>query len=109
MHAACSLRAGLSRFFRQPDPNRGMIAGARLAAHPAVDAGGFQSGQQVRAEEKVIDPQAGVSRPSIPEVIPEGVDRLVRVKMTDGVDPALTQELAIGGAAFWLHQGIVIV
>jgi hypothetical protein len=47
--------------------------------HIAVDAGSDQAVGQGRAQQQVIDPQAGVAGKGVPEIFPEGVDPLIRV------------------------------
>src|SRR5215207_7017982 len=44
----------------------------------------------------MIEPQAGVAAPRVPEVIPEGIDPLVRMECAYSVGPALIDEAAEG-------------
>ena len=55
----------------------------------------------------MVDAQAGVADPGVPEVVPEGVDAFVRVKCAQGVGPALRDELVKGGAPLWPKQRVV--
>jgi hypothetical protein len=57
----------------------------------------------------MIEAEAGVARPAIPHVIPEGVDALIRVELPDGVDPALAEQPLEHGAGFRLHEGVLLV
>jgi DNA polymerase-1 len=50
-----------------------MIAGSGLAAHIAIDTGRFEPGGDFGAEQKMIEAQPGIARPTVPQVIPEGV------------------------------------
>src|SRR6187402_2824361 len=44
----------------------------------------------------MIEPQAGVAAPGVPEVIPEGIDPFVRMERAYSVGPALIDEAAEG-------------
>src|SRR5688500_3062117 len=91
---------------RQRDPGRRMIAGLGQIAHPAVDAGLAQARRQFRVEQDVVDAQPGVALPVIAEVIPEGIDALLRMLGTQGVDPALLEQAEPGSAALRLQQRV---
>src|SRR5439155_10757197 len=69
----------------QHHPSRRMVAGAFLAAHFPVDAGLKQARGQRRAEQEMIEPQAGVARPAVALVIPEREHRLFRMQLADRV------------------------
>ena len=69
-----------------------MVAGLLPAAHLAVDLGVDQPLGQRRAQQEVIDAQAGIARIGIPEIVEEGVDRLVRMVGPQRVGPALLQQ-----------------
>src|ERR1700686_1240247 len=73
----------------QHDPRRGMVAGAFLGSHLAVDAGLDQARRNGRAEQQMIEPQSGVARPAVSLVIPERVHRLGRMEIADRIKPAL--------------------
>ena len=92
----------------QPHPDRGMIARVLLAAHVAIDPGILQSLGEQRAQQNMIEPQAGVALPPVPHVVPEGVDALVGMERAQRVGPALLDKAGIGGAALGLHQRVVI-
>eukprot|EP00456_Euglypha_rotunda_P031682 TRINITY_DN24634_c0_g1_i2.p1 TRINITY_DN24634_c0_g1~~TRINITY_DN24634_c0_g1_i2.p1 ORF type:complete len:153 (+),score=19.07 TRINITY_DN24634_c0_g1_i2:12-470(+) len=56
----------------------------------------------------MVDAKARVARPAIRLIIPEGPDAAIRVATEDRVGPAVSQQAAIGGAAFRLHQRVVL-
>src|SRR5207253_5912295 len=60
----------------QHDPRRRVVAGAFLASYLAVDAGLDQARRDGRAQEQMIEPQSGVTRPAVSLVIPERVHRV---------------------------------
>jgi hypothetical protein len=64
----------------------------RLSAGRAIDAGGFQFLREIRAQQQVVDAQAGVAFEGIPPVFPEGIDALLRMFLADRVGPALRDE-----------------
>jgi hypothetical protein len=57
----------------------------RQRAHPDVDAAGNHTRGQRAVEQQVVDAQTGVTRPVLAEVIPKGVDALVRISDADDV------------------------
>src|SRR5688572_2489542 len=74
-------------------PGRRVIAGLFPAAGRPVDARGYQGLRQSRAEQEVVDPNAGIALEGIPPIVPEGVDSLVRMELAQGVGPALLDQL----------------
>ena len=86
-----------------------MIAGVFLAADLAIDAGGEEPLRRLFAQEQMIDAQAGVARPAVPQIAPIGVDRRVGMQRANGVAPALIEKLREAGAGFRLEQRILIV
>ena len=84
-----------------------MIARPLAAAHIPVDASLPKARRRRRTEQKVIDPEARIAAPGIPEIIPEGVDRLVGVEVADGIGPALGKQAAIRLAALRLEEGVL--
>lgn len=76
-----------------------MVAGMFLIANPAIHARLFQAGRQALAEKQVIDAQAGILLPVLTEIVPEGVDALVRISGTQGIGPALTQQTLLSGCS----------
>src|SRR5664279_5356920 len=81
------------------DPGRRVVAGAFLSPFAAVDAGLDQARRQRRAQQEMIEPQAGVARPAVSLVIPERVHRFRRMQRADRVAPALAHKLLERGAA----------
>ena len=84
--AACRRRAftgvdvpasqGLRRRIAELDPGRRVVAGLLPAAHVPVDAGGLQAAaRRPRAQQQMVDAQAGVAGEGVPQIVPEGVDR----------------------------------
>jgi len=104
IYAVAGLRVGLASL--QFYPNRRVIAGVRLSANPLIDAGGFPARFGGGVEENVVDAQAGVSLPVLPEVIPEGVNLFVRKLRADRIGPALREEAFIAFARFGLQQRV---
>src|SRR5690606_22974912 len=79
----------------EPYPGRGMVACTRLAAYPGVDAGVDQSLGQGWIEQQMVDPQTGVAFPVLAKIVPERVDRLVRVPGAHRIEPALREQAPI--------------
>ena len=80
-----------------------MVAGP----HIAVDAGGNQPAGKGRAQQQVIDAQAGVAGKGVPEIFPERVDPLIRVEDPQRVGPALRDKAAIGVAHLRPKQRVI--
>jgi hypothetical protein len=57
----------VTRFFTRP--------------HIPVDPGGDKAASNRRAQQEMIDAQSGVAGERIPEIFPEGVDPLARVRL----------------------------
>ena len=55
----------------------------------------------------MIDAQARVAAVSIPEIIPKGIDTLVRMERSQRIGPALSDEASIGVSDFRAKQGVV--
>ncbi|GGI67195.1 hypothetical protein GCM10007973_00410 [Polymorphobacter multimanifer] len=62
----------------------------------------------MRREEQVIDAEAVVALPGAGLIVPEGPYAAARVEAADGVGPALPEQGAEGGAAFRLHERVVL-
>lgn len=73
----------------------------------AIDLGIDQPIRDRWAQQQMVDPEASIAGVSVPEIIPESIDRLVRVNGAQGVGPALRQEPEIVGLGFRREQGIV--
>src|SRR3954447_25698390 len=55
----------------------------------------------------MINAQSGVAAEGISEVVPEGVDSLVRMKFSQGIRPTLREKCVIGGADFRAKERVV--
>jgi DNA polymerase-3 subunit epsilon len=55
----------------------------------------------------MVDPQAGIPRIGIPEIVPEGVDSFGRMTRPQRVGPALIQQTGVGRPHFRREQRIV--
>jgi hypothetical protein len=83
-----------------------VVAGLFLAALLAVDVGVGQVPGQFGRQQQVVDAQAGIARPAVAQVVPEGVDALVGMARTDRVRPALLEQRRICRAALRLQQRV---
>ena len=54
----------------------------------------------------MVDAEAGVVFRVLAEVVPEGVDGFFGEEVTDGVSPALGEELLVAGASLGLEEGV---
>src|ERR1700760_3965952 len=77
----------------QHHPRRRVVAGAVFAANPAIDAGLAQARRHLRAQQQMVEPQAGIARPAVALVVPEGEHRRFRMQRADRVAPALVDQL----------------
>ena len=84
-----------------------MIAGSFLPAHRAVDTAGCEPAGQVRAEQQVVEAQAGIALLAHAAIVPEGVERLLRVELAQRVGPAAADQPPEGGAAIRMDQRVV--
>jgi hypothetical protein len=75
-----------------------MIAGLLPASHFPLHASGDEHLGRRSVEQEVVDTDAGVASVGIPEIVPEGVDRLVGIQCPEGVRPTLLKELLVGSA-----------
>src|SRR5262249_40141093 len=76
--AVSALRGGSGRKKSlQLDPHRRVVAGIWLATHRALDLRALQSLRKLRAQQNMVEPQAGIARKSVPHVVPERVDARV--------------------------------
>src|SRR5947208_15360069 len=89
------------------DPRRRVVARLGKTAHPRVHAGVHQARGELPAEQQVIDAQPRVALPVLAEVIPERVDRLVRMPRAERIDPSLLQQALVALAAPGLQQRIL--
>jgi hypothetical protein len=84
-----------------------VITGPYAAAYFAVDAGSDKAAGNSRAQQQMVDAQTGVAAKGIPEIFPERVDPLIRVKNPQRVGPALVDKLAVGLAHLRPEQGVI--
>ena len=84
-----------------------MIACVVAAAHPTINTGGGETLRQGRAEQKMIDAQAGIASERIPEILPERVDPLARVQRPQRIGPALLYKTAIGIPHLGAEQRVI--
>ena len=78
----------------QLGPGRRVVAGVVRPRTARSTPASRSRGAQAGAEQQVVDAQAGVARPAVAQVVPEGVDRLRR----DGVRGARRSSPAPAGA-----------
>src|SRR5215217_178254 len=76
------------------DPRWRMVAGLFPRPRFAIDSGLLEDFAERRAEQGVIDADAGVPSERVPPIMPEGINALVRVKRPQGVGPALSDQRA---------------
>ena len=86
-----------------------MVAGAGHASHVAIYAGIDQALRRFLAQEQMIEAKPCVARPAIPQIVPEGVHRLVGMQRADGIHPALVDKPAEQRARLGLNQRILRV
>jgi hypothetical protein len=68
----------------QLDPNGRMVAGLLPPAHMRVDFGALQAFGEVRGQKQMVNAKPRIAGPPLSFVIPEGVDRFVRMLVTHG-------------------------
>src|SRR6516165_419216 len=95
--------ANMSEF----DPSWGVIAGLFPTAHLPVDIRRDETLRYGWAVEQMIDAKARVPNPRVPEIIPEGVDPLDRMKRAQRIGPALREQTVEGFPHFGTEERIV--
>jgi hypothetical protein len=60
-------------------------------------------------EQEMVDPKAGIARPTVSPIVPERVHRRVRMQFADGVNPTLIEQSSEQGTGLGLHEGILVV
>src|SRR5450755_3069937 len=85
-----------------------MVAGSWPTARCSVDAGRTKPGCKCRAEQQMVDTEAGVALPSMAQVVPERVDALVAMQLSQRIRPTLLEETRVGEATLWLDEGVVV-
>src|SRR5260370_41119950 len=73
----------------------------------AAEPRGFEAPRYGGAEQEMIDAQSGVAAVVGPEIVPKGIDALVRMECSQRIGPALSDEALIGVADFRAEQSIV--
>jgi diketogulonate reductase-like aldo/keto reductase len=99
--------AGVARSALDLDPRRGMIAGLLQRPDVPVDARGLQPRGELRAQEQVVDADAGVPGEGVPEIVPEGVDLLTREHRAQDVCPALGEQPPVSLAGLGEEERVV--
>src|SRR5574338_620819 len=92
---------------RQLYPHRSMIAGFFPTPYVAVNAGAGKAAAQLRAEQEVINAQAGIPAVCITEIIPKCIDLFIRIKLAYGIRPSLIVELFKSSTNFRPEQGVI--
>lgn len=70
-------------------PNRRMIATLFPTSNILIYPRGYKPLLKMRAQQKMIYPQPGISAISIPEIIPESINNLFRIQLAQSIRPAL--------------------
>ncbi|MNE78043.1 hypothetical protein D3C80_1744100 [compost metagenome] len=91
----------------QLDPDRRMIAGLGFVAHPGIHARLLQIRAETEVEQQVINTEPGITRPMIAKIVPERVDALLGIQVTNSIDPALRQQLLEIRPRFRLQQRVL--
>src|SRR5262245_14815159 len=94
--------AGLQRH-----PRGRMVARFFLAAYPGVDVRIHETGGERLAEQQVIDAQARIALPVIAEVVPEGIDPLLRMAGANRIEPPLLEQSLIRVPRLGLQQRVL--
>ncbi|MCY1179295.1 hypothetical protein D9M73_196890 [compost metagenome] len=84
-----------------------MVAGLGLVTHPRIDTRPLQIRRKLEVEQQMIDPQPGIAGPVVTEIVPEGVDTLVRVQMAYGIEPALIKQSLVTRSRLRLQQCVL--
>ena len=92
---------------RELNPCRRVITGLFPAANVAVDGCRFEAPRYDGTEQEMVDAQPRVAAASIPEIIPECIDALVRMERSQRIGPALSDEASIGVPDFRAKQGVI--
>lgn len=79
----------------QLHPHGCMIAGLFPPPDVAVDLCIHKPCGQLWTQQKMIDPEPGIAPERVPEIVPEGIDRLARVNGSQCVGPPLLDETGI--------------
>src|SRR6476620_6963387 len=93
--------------FLQLDPHWRMVAGLFPAAYVAIDARRLEARRELRAQQKMVDADAGIALEGVAKVIPEREDLLAGIKLAQRVGPPLVDELAIRRARLWKEERVL--
>lgn len=77
-----------------------MIAGTLVSSYVTVDARFDEPVFAVAAKQEMVEPETGIALPAHALVVPEGVDALLRMEITQGVCPTAADEPTEGASAF---------
>jgi hypothetical protein len=83
-----------------------MVTGFLPTADFAVHAPGAELLSGPSVEQKMVDADACIADVGIAEIVPEGVDRLVRVQFPDGIRPSLREQFLICSSRLWKKQRV---
>src|SRR6185312_6870688 len=89
------------------DPSGRMVARASFASNLSIDTRLRKAVGKRWADQQVVNPQARISLPSFPQVMPKRVHRLVWMESAERVGPALIDDPLECGTALGLHEGVV--
>src|SRR5215472_214990 len=95
-----------TRAIAELDPCRGVIAGFLPAPHLAIHPGRDEPAGNGRVQQDMVDAQAGVSWPGIPEIIPKRINPLTRMEGAQRIGPALRDEAAESGLDLGAEQRV---
>src|SRR3546814_3953504 len=93
--------------FPYPTLFRSVIACFLAAAIFLVDPGIGEPIRRLRAQQQVIDSEAGIALPRARLIIPEGPHPAARMPRPERIGPPLSHQRAIARAAFGLHQRVL--
>ena len=92
----------------QGDPDRSVIARTVSSADVTVDARVDKPVSEVAAQKQMIEPEAGIAWPAHALVVPEGVDALLWMPVTQRVGPAAADELSVGCTAVRVDECVIV-
>jgi hypothetical protein len=94
-------------FVVQLDPDGSVVAAVIPSADVLFDLSLCEAGSNLRAQKEVVDAESGVASVRVTEVVPEGVDALVRMKVAECVRPALVDKTPKGIPHFDAEERVV--
>ena len=84
-----------------------MIARVLSGSCELVDTAAPQARFERGADQEVINAKPGISGKGVAEILSEGVDPLIRMKMPDGIRPTLRDQICIGLPHLWPEQSVI--